>query len=382
MSSAACLAATGGLAQPESVRLLRILIVTDAWKPQVNGVVRTLDTLAREAARRGHVVGVVSPDAFPTMAMPSYPEIRLALMPGRRLARMIEAFRPDCIHLATEGPLGWAARRWCLRHGIPFTTAYHTRFPEYLRPRLGVPLALSYAVMRRFHRPSAGVMVATRSIREALAARGFANLRPWTRGVDLSRFVPAAGRHALPAALAGLRRPVAACVGRLAVEKNVEAFLNIPWEGTKLVVGDGPAMARLRARHPEAVFVGARHGEDLVRHFQAADVFVFPSLTDTFGLVILEALACGVPVAAFPVPGPIDVLTPAVGVTGPDLAAAARAALALSPTACRNHALGFTWEATTDLFLHDLAPFHRAWPEPSDRDPPVLVPYRPRVPVG
>lgn len=378
MSSMVCLAATERFVQPESDRPLRILIVTDAWKPQVNGVVRTLDTIAREAARRGHVVGLVSPDAFPTMAMPSYPEIRLALLPGRRLARMIAGFRPDCIHLATEGPLGWAARRWCLRRNIPFTTAYHTRFPEYLRPRLGVPLALSYAVMRRFHRPSAGVMVATRSIREALAARGFANLRPWTRGVDLSRFVPAPGRSALPPALAGLRRPVAAYVGRLAVEKNVEAFLAMPWEGTKLVVGDGPAMNRLRARHPEALFVGARHGDDLVRHFQAADVFVFPSLTDTFGLVILEALACGVPVAAYPVPGPIDVLSPAVGVTGPDLAAAARAALGLSPAACRSHALGFTWEATTDLFLQDLAPFAHPWPEQPLRGPAVSIPYRPR----
>ncbi|MFA5120545.1 glycosyltransferase family 4 protein [Zavarzinia sp.] len=336
---------------------MRLLIVTDAWHPQVNGVVRTLDTVAREAAAAGHTVGVISPDLFRSIPMPGYGEIRLALVPRRRLARMIEHFAPDAIHIATEGPLGWAARRYCLKRGLPFTTAYHTRFPEYVKARFGVPLPITYAIVRRFHRPSRALMVATRTLHGELAARGFGNLRAWSRGVDLERFTPGP-KDLLP----DLPRPIFTYVGRLAVEKNIDAFLALDLPGSKLVVGDGPEMARLKAAYPGVHFAGARHGDDLVAHFRAGDVFVFPSKTDTFGLVMLEALACGLPVAAYPVPGPQDVLGPGVGVMDEDLGAACRRALALDPAACRAYALDFTWAATTAQFVGNIAPFEQDWP--------------------
>ncbi|WP_431855260.1 glycosyltransferase family 4 protein [Azospirillum sp.] len=331
---------------------MNILIVTDAWHPQVNGVVRTIATVRAELEAMGQTVEVIGPDRFRTVPMPSYPEIRLALGAGRRLAWMVEALRPDCIHIATEGPLGFAARRWCLKRGVPFTTAYHTRFPEYVRDRLPVPLALSYAVVRRFHRPSSAVMVATPSIERDLRARGFGNIRRWTRGVDTELFRPRAkGFLDLP-------RPVALYVGRVAVEKNLEEFLKLDLPGTKVVVGDGPARADLEARYPGVVWVGAKHGEELAQHYAAADVFVFPSRTDTFGLVLLEALASGVPVAAYPVPGPLDVVDGSgAGCLDEDLKRAVEGALAIPPERCRDHALTFSWRRSAEQFLGNLRAF-------------------------
>ena len=255
-----------------------ILLVSDAWTPQVNGVVRTLQQVKTECEALGHRVEVVSPDQFRTVPCPTYPEIRLALRPGREIGRRIDAVRPQSVHIATEGPLGIAARRQCLRRGLTFTTSYHTRLPEYVHARLPVPLALGYAWMRWFHRPSAGVMVATLTIRRELEARGFHNIRDWSRGVDTGLFRP----DHQPALL--LPRPVYLYVGRVAVEKNLQAFLELPLEGgSKLVVGDGPQLGVLGRRYPKAYFAGARHGEDLARHYVAGDVFVFPSRTDTFG---------------------------------------------------------------------------------------------------
>ncbi|PWR19211.1 glycosyltransferase family 4 protein [Zavarzinia compransoris] len=352
---------------------MRLLIVTDAWYPQVNGVVRTLDTVAREASLQGHTVGFVTPDQFRTLPMPTYPEIRLALFPGRRLARLIASFKPDAIHIATEGPLGWAARRLCLKRGLPFTTAYHTRFPEYVQARFRVPAALTFRLMRRFHAPSRGLMVATRSLFQELAGRGFANLRQWSRGVDLERFTPGP-KDILP----DLPRPIFTYVGRLAVEKNIDAFLALDLPGSKLVVGDGPEMARLKAAYPQVHFAGARHGDDLTAHFRAGDVFVFPSRTDTFGLVVLEALACGLPVAAYPVPGPADILTPETGALDEDLRSACLRALGLDPAACRAHALSFTWGATAAQFVENIAPFRQDWPAQAvATGRPVAIPHQP-----
>lgn len=332
---------------------MRILIVSDAWHPQVNGVVRTLNTTRAELEALGHAVEIVGPDRFRTVPMPTYPEIRLAVAPGRPLARAIEAFAPEAIHIATEGPLGFAARRHCLRRGLPFTTAYHTRFPEYLRDRAPIPLALSYAVVRRFHAPAQAVMVATQSIEDDLKRRGFANIRRWSRGVDTALFRPR------EKGFLDLPRPISMYVGRVAVEKNIEDFLRLDLPGTKVVVGDGPQLGELRQRHPEARFLGARHGEDLARHYAAADVFVFPSRTDTFGLVLLEALAAGVPVAAYPVPGPLDVIGDSgAGALDEDLGRAVRAALAIDPRTCREHALRFSWRASAEQFLGNLRPLH------------------------
>ncbi|MEZ5666419.1 MAG: glycosyltransferase family 1 protein [Alphaproteobacteria bacterium] len=334
---------------------MRILIVTDAWLPQVNGVVRTLSQLDRELAGLGHRVVLVAPDRFATLPCPTYPEIRLALRPRAGVARAFAAFDPEAVHIATEGPLGWAARRHCLDNRLPFTTAFHTRFPDYLHARFGVPRAWSFALLRRFHGAGAGVMAATASLARELAGRGFGNVRPWTRGVDTALFRPLADDEVPPLALP---RPVFLFVGRLAVEKNLEAFLGADLPGTKLVVGDGPQRAALAARFPEAVFAGAQHGEALARHYRMADVFVFPSRTDTFGLVMLEALASGVPVAAYPVPGPLDVIGDSgAGALGDDLAAAAMAALSIPRAACRAHAARFNWRACARLFVANLAPF-------------------------
>ncbi len=333
---------------------VRILIVSDAWMPQVNGVVRTLATVRDELFAMGHTVEVVGPDRFLTMPAPSEPDVRLALLPGRRLRRIVDAFAPDAIHIATEGPLGLAARRLCLRRGWPFTTAFHTRFPEYLKARLGVPERMTWALMRRFHKPSAAVMTATASLRDELAARGFANVAAWTRGVDLGLFRPRA-RGAL-----NLPRPLFLYVGRVAVEKNIEAFLALDLPGSKVVVGDGPVRAALESRFAEAHFLGAKFGEDLAAAYAEADVFVFPSLTDTFGLVIVEALACGTPVAAFPVTGPKDVIGAApVGALDADLRAAALAALGLDREACRRFAEGFSWRRSAEILLERLAPIER-----------------------
>jgi glycosyltransferase involved in cell wall biosynthesis len=331
---------------------MRILLVSDAWSPQVNGVVRTLQRVKQECEALGHEVEVISPEQFRTLPCPTYPEIRLALRPGRTIARRIEQFRPSCIHIATEGPLGFAARRHCVRHGLPFTTSYHTRFPEYVHARFPVPLALGYAFMRWFHRPSSGVMVATRTIQDDLEGRGFVNVKPWSRGVDTGLFRP---DHD-PAL--DLPRPVYLYVGRVAVEKNLEAFLDVPLaKGAKLVVGDGPALPQLQAKHPEVHFAGARHGIELARHYACGDVFVFPSRTDTFGLVLLEALASGLPVAAYPVPGPLDVIgDSACGVLDHDLGRAMAAALAIPRARCLDHARRFTWHRCAEQFLGHLQP--------------------------
>jgi glycosyltransferase involved in cell wall biosynthesis len=331
---------------------MRILLVSDAWSPQVNGVVRTLQRVKQECEALGHEVLAVSPEQFRTLPCPTYPEIRLALRPGRTIARRIEQFRPSCIHIATEGPLGLAARRHCVRHGLPFTTSYHTRFPEYVHARAPVPLALGYAFMRWFHRPSSGVMVATRTIRDDLEGRGFVNVKPWSRGVDTELFRP---DHD-PAL--DLPRPVYLYVGRVAVEKNLEAFLDVPLaKGAKLVVGDGPALPQLQAKHPEVHFAGARHGIELARHYACGDVFVFPSRTDTFGLVLLEALASGLPVAAYPVPGPLDVIGDSgCGVLDHDLGRAMAAALAIPRARCLDHARRFSWHRCAEQFLGNLQP--------------------------
>jgi glycosyltransferase involved in cell wall biosynthesis len=331
---------------------MRILIFSDAWHPQVNGVVRTLSTVQRELQAMGHSVHVIGPDRFRTIPCPTYPEIRLALFAGRKLARLIDDFATEAIHIATEGPLGMTARAYCLKRRLPFTTAYHTRFPEYVRARLFFPLAWTYAILRRFHGKSFGVMVATRSIRADLEARRFTNIKDWTRGVDLALFHPSKRRDF------GWPSPVFAFIGRVAVEKNIEAFLALDLPGTKLVVGDGPQLESLKRKYPGVIFAGGHKGEELAARFASADVFVFPSRTDTFGLVILEALASGLPVAAYPVPGPIDVITdPRAGVLSEDLRAAALKALALKREDARAHAETFSWRRTAEIFLENLAPF-------------------------
>jgi glycosyltransferase involved in cell wall biosynthesis len=318
----------------------------------VNGVVRTLSTLQRELTAMGHVAEVIGPDRFRTLPCPTYPDIRLSLLPQRKLARVMDDFAPDALHISTEGPLGLAARAIARRRGWHFTTAFHTRFPEYLYARTRVPTSLSYTWLKRFHGAGSGIMVATESLREELAARGFRNIRAWSRGVDLDSFRPEP-REDWP-----FPRPIFAYVGRVAVEKNIGAFLALDLPGTKVVVGDGPARASLERRFPDARFVGMRHGAPLAAAFAGADVFVFPSLTDTFGLVLLESLACGTPIAAFPVTGPRDVLAgagPGIGATGADLRAAALQALAQGDrVACRAHADRFSWRACAESFLHNL----------------------------
>jgi glycosyltransferase involved in cell wall biosynthesis len=328
---------------------MRILIVTDAWFPQTNGVVRTLAQTAAWLGRFGHEVRILTPRDFRSIACPTYPEIRLSLLPGKGVARAIDAFAPQALHIATEGPLGLAARRHCLRHGLRFTTSYHTQFPQYLRARFPIPVGASYRALRWFHAAGVRCMVSTASVRKDLTLRGFKNLYAWRRGVDTEVFKP------LPKEFLELPRPIAAYVGRVAVEKNIDAFLQMPWSGSKIVIGDGPERVRLQAQHPETVFAGYRFDQDLARHLAAADVMVFPSHTDTFGLVNLEAMACGVPVAAFPVTGPIDVIED--GVTGAldlDLAAAARRALTLDPRTCRERAVKSGWDVCTREFEGNL----------------------------
>jgi len=331
---------------------MRIALVSDAWLPQVNGVVRTLTTIAQEVKALGHELVAISPDRFRTIPCPTYPEIRLALAPGRGVRRLLEEARPDAIHIATEGPLGMAARRYCIDRGLPFTTAFHTRFPEYVSARFLLPVGLGYAWLRRFHRPSRGIMVAAPSIRRELERRGFSAIRPWSRGVDAELFAPER-REEFP----GIPRPIFMAVGRVAVEKNLAAFLELDLPGSKMVVGDGPQLADLRHRFPMVHFLGRHEGLSLARCYASADVFVFPSLTDTFGLVLLEALASGVPVAAFPVTGPIDVIGEApVGRLDRDLRKAALACLDVPRSACRDYALRFSWQTTARQFLENLAP--------------------------
>ncbi len=320
-------------------------------------MVRTLASTAAALAAAGCLVEVVGPERFRTMPCPTYPAIRLAVAPGRRLADIVQHFAPEALHIATEGPLGMAARSLALRQGRGFTTAFHTRFPEYLHARTRIPLALSYSWLRRFHGAGAGMMVATASLRAELAGRGFQGVLPWSRGVDLGQFHPAAAAHAEPAW--DLPRPIFAYVGRIAVEKNIEAFLALDLPGSKLVVGDGPALPKLRASFPGVHFAGARHGQALAAAYATADAFVFPSRTDTFGLAMLESLACGTPVAAFPVTGPADLLAPGlgIGVVNADLRQAALAALAeRDRDACRRYAETYSWTACATQFRANLHP--------------------------
>jgi glycosyltransferase involved in cell wall biosynthesis len=324
---------------------MRILVATDAWHPQVNGVVRTLTMMAEAARGFGVDVSFLTPQSFRTFALPSYRDLRLALPYGAKIARLIDEARPDSIHIATEGPIGLLVRRYCGKNGLPFTTSFHTRFPEYISARMPVPESWIWATLRRFHGPSQAVMAATPALAAELRSRGFRNVVLWPRGVDTGLFHPRA-------ADLGLTRPVFLCVGRVAVEKNLEAFLDLDLPGTKVIVGDGPARAALARKYPQAVFLGARQGEALAEAYAAADVFVFPSKTDTFGLVLLEALASGLPVAAFPVTGPRDVIgTAPVGVLDDDLRMACLSALLISPQACLEFAAGHTWEASARVFI-------------------------------
>jgi glycosyltransferase involved in cell wall biosynthesis len=327
---------------------MRILVATDAWHPQVNGVVRTLTNMAEAARAFGVEISFLTPQSFRTFAMPSYPDLRLALPYQAKIARLIAEARPDSIHIATEGPIGLLVRRYCRKNQLPFTTSFHTRFPEYISARLPIPEAWIWTALRAFHGPSQAVMAATPALAGELRARGFRNVVLWPRGVDASQFHPRAADLGLP-------RPVFLCVGRVAVEKNLEAFLDLDLPGTKVIVGDGPARAALTRKYPQAVFLGARQGKELADAYAAADVFVFPSKTDTFGLVLLEALASGLPVAAFPVTGPRDVIgNEPVGALNDDLRMACLTAVTISPQACLAFAARHTWEASARAFVENI----------------------------
>ncbi|MFM1814375.1 MAG: hypothetical protein RLZ98_1070 [Pseudomonadota bacterium] len=327
---------------------MRVLVATDAWQPQVNGVVRTYERLDAEVARLGGELAMLTPNEFRTVPCPTYPEIRLAVPGYHYVIERLACIRPDAVHIATEGPIGWMTRRYCRIRSIPFTTSFHTRFPEYLTSRFGIPESWTYAVQRRFHNAGAGIMVASKSLATELEARGFERILPWTRGVDTEHYRPRDVR------LFG-DDPVFLFVGRVAVEKNIEAFLNADLPGRKVVVGGGPLLETLRLSYPDILFTGKKTGEELAQCYASADVFVFPSLTDTFGIVMLEAMASGVPVAAYPVTGPIDVVE--VGRTGildTDLATAARRALSLDRKLVRQRAADYSWEAAARLFLSNI----------------------------
>jgi len=320
-------------------------------------VVRTVYTVTEHLKRSGDTVEVIGPDRFRTLPLPSYPEIRIVPWPRRRLQRLVDEFAPDAIHIATEGPLGWAMRAICLKRGWPFTTSFHTRFPEYLQARTGLPPGLAWSMLRRFHAAGSGVFAATASLRAELRQRGFTNLRAWTRGVALEQFRPASTGIGLPNPWAELPRPISLYVGRVAVEKNIEAFLQLDLPGSKVVVGDGPQRAALQRRFPDVHFAGWRQGQELAAAYAGADVFVFPSVTDTFGLVLLEAMACGTPVAAYPVTGPLDVIPGSgAGVLDTDLRRAALAALDCDRAAARRHAERYSWEACAASFRRQLVP--------------------------
>lgn len=342
---------------------MKIMIVTDAWEPQVNGVVRTLRTTARELLAMGHTVDFLTPLEFTTLACPTYPEIRLSLLPRRKVVRRLSEFQPDALHIATEGPLGMAARSFALRRDLPFTTAYHTRFPEYVRARTGMPLSWSYAFLRWFHGPSQAVMAPTEVVRRDLESYGFRKVVTWSRGVDLEVFKPQhSGRLKS-------EPPIFLYVGRVAVEKNIEAFLALDLPGSKWVVGVGPALQGIRARYPKVNYLGVLDQHELAQVYASADVFVFPSKTDTFGLVLLEAMACGLPVAAYPVTGPLDVIgdSKTAGVMHEDLRTACLEALKLRREDATAHARKFSWRAATEQFLAHLHPRGRI----SELPPPL-----------
>lgn len=328
---------------------MKIAIITDAWLPQVNGVVTAIDRVSRILESQEHEVVLIHPGQFKTVPMPLYPEIRLSLFPGREVARALAAAAPDAIHIATEGPLGWSARAYCIKKKIPFTTSYHTHFPQFVKARFGMFAGLTYTYMRRFHAPAATTMVATESLKKDLESNGFAHLSIWPLGVDVELFRHLPHKDEFPA-------PVFAYLGRVAVEKNIEEFLELDLPGTKLVIGDGPSRARLERQYGDsAKFVGYRKGEELAQMLASVDVLVFPSRTDTFGLVIVEALACGVPVAAHKVMGPRDIITHGVdGFLSEDLAYAALQCLHLSWEECRQKALQYSWGHSAEEFLSHL----------------------------
>lgn len=338
---------------------MRIAIATDAWFPQVNGVVRTLSATVAELDRRGYEVELITPDRFLTVPMPGYSSIRLAMAPRFTVRRTLDAFQPEVVHISTEGPIGWSARSWCLSRGVPFTTAFHTRFPDYAAVRTGISAERFWPILRRFHARSRAVLVATRSLEEELWGRGIRHTRSWSRGIDHWMFRPEGESHPV---LDALPRPILLNVGRVAPEKNLEQFLAADVPGTKVVVGDGPSLDDLRRRYPEAVFLGALSGETLAAAYRSADCFVFPSLTDTFGLVVIEALACGVPVAAFPVAGPMDILGPdgrgsnsdfpaQVGVLDQNMARAITGALQLDRKAAAAMGARYSWDQATNQFV-------------------------------
>jgi glycosyltransferase involved in cell wall biosynthesis len=332
---------------------MRILITTDAWHPQVNGVVRTLTSLARSASALGAEIEFLTPEGFPSFALPTYPGLRVAWPNRREIARRIEAASPEAIHIATEGPIGWAVRAYCRRRKLAFTTSYTTRFPEYIAVRSIIPAGVSYAVLRHFHAAGAMTMVATPSLKQELSARGFGKLGFWTRGVDTDLFRPDVAPEL------DLPKPIFMTMGRVAVEKNLEAFLALDLPGSKVVIGDGPQKAALARSYPNVHFLGEKTGKDLTWHLAAADVFVFPSRTDTFGVVQLEALACGTPVAAFPVTGPLDVIGDhPIGALDTDLRSACIRALGMSRQACRSFALERSWENSARQFIGNLTALH------------------------
>ena len=331
---------------------LKIAFITDAWHPQINGVVTTIQNTCSALERSGHQIKLITPDQFKTIPCPSYPSIRLALACYGKLKRQLDEFSPQRIHIATEGPLGLAARRYCLSRNLAFTTSFHTLFAEYVNLRFKIPLSWGYGFLRWFHAPAKKVMVATSSVESDLNARGFKNsLVHWSRGVDPDFYYPR------DKAFISLPRPISMFVGRVAIEKNIGAFLSLDIPGTKIVVGDGPQMKELKAKFPDTVFVGFLSGEPLAKHVAAADVFVFPSRTDTFGIVLLDALASGIPVAAFPVTGPVDVITSdKVGKLDEDLKIAITEALKLDADDCRNYALNYSWANCTEQFFNNLVP--------------------------
>ena len=340
---------------------MKFVTVTDAWHPQVNGVVRTIEATNRELVRAGHIAEVIAPSDFRTVPCPGYPEIRLAVLPYRTLSRALRRAAPDAVHIATEGPLGVAARRVCLRHRIPFTTAYHTRFPQYLKAMYGIPERWVYRFLRWFHGPARHLLTPTPHVERELADWGMTNVARWTRGVDLDVFHPS---DAPFPGVRGLPGPLFLYVGRVSVEKNIDAFLELDLPGTRIVAGVGPELDLLKRRYPDVCFVGVLPREELAQLYSSVDAFVFPSRTDTFGLVMLEALACGAPVAAYPVQGPLDVVGGSnVAVLDEDLRKAALAALRIERSACRAYAERFSWAAATEQFIR----LHSPEPAPSAR---------------
>jgi glycosyltransferase involved in cell wall biosynthesis len=333
---------------------MRISLVTDAWLPQINGVTTTLGRCCEEMTRKGHEVKVISPNLFRTIPCPRYPEINLAVWPFK-VSRLLDEQRPDVIHIATEGPLGVTARRYCGRRKLPFTTAFHTKFPEYIKTYAGIPESFTYRLVRWFHGGAQRTLVPTPTMKRELEDRGFSNLVEWVRGVDTELYRPRADDFF------GLPRPIFISVGRVAPEKNLRSFLELDLPGSKVVVGDGPARARLETEFPSVHWAGMRLGEDLARHYAGADVFVFPSRTDTYGVVMLEANASGLPVAAFPVTGPIDVVVDGVtGVLDDDLGKACRGALEIDRGGCRRHAESMSWSRCAELMLDTFAVIDRS----------------------